>query len=108
MDIAPIYLPCTRGNLWPHNQRDEAWDEWEKLPHKQRAQQQEPLRRGHENGRDQMLQPRTVQIDFPKFSGGDPLDWIYRVEQFFTYQGTPNHQKVLLASFHLENVVVRW
>ncbi|KAM1679424.1 hypothetical protein TB1_038665 [Malus domestica] len=48
-------------------------------------------------------------IDFPRFTPGeDPLAWIYKSEQFFTYYSIPELQKVLTVSFHLEGETLQW
>ncbi|GFZ10790.1 hypothetical protein Acr_22g0001880 [Actinidia rufa] len=53
-------------------------------------------------------QPRnsnsTLKLHFPKFIGEDPTGWIYRVEQYFEFQGIVPAQRVQLASFHLEGI----
>ena len=36
------------------------------------------------------------------------MEWFSRVAQFFEYQGTPDNQKVSLASFHLEGEANQW
>ncbi|CAN6701100.1 unnamed protein product [Malus baccata var. baccata] len=42
----------------------------------------------------------TQQVDFPHFfDGDDPLAWIYKSEQFFTFYNIPENQRVLTASF---------
>ncbi|KAM1377858.1 hypothetical protein FF1_039310 [Malus domestica] len=48
-------------------------------------------------------------IDFPRFTPGeDPLAWIYKSEQFFTYYSIPELQNVLTVSFHLEGETLQW
>ena len=54
------------------------------------------------------IQTRTVRLKFPEYSGGDPLDWLHQAEMFFDYHGTPPHQQVQLASFHLQQEASRW
>ncbi|KAM1826857.1 hypothetical protein ACFX13_026164 [Malus domestica] len=40
--------------------------------------------------------------------GDDPLAWIYKAEQFFAFYQTPDAQRVLTTSFHLEGEVLQW
>ena len=40
-------------------------------------------------------------LDFPRFHGEDPTCWIYKTNKFFSFYGTPEHRKVLMASYHL-------
>ena len=57
---------------------------------------------------DRGIRTRTTRIDFPKFKGGDPVEWLYHAEQFFAFQHTEDDAKVLLASFHLEGSALHW
>jgi hypothetical protein len=47
-------------------------------------------------------------LDFPRFSGEEPIGWIYKAKQFFQYQGTTTNERVLLASFHLQDDALQW
>ena len=53
-------------------------------------------------------QPQSAKLDFPKYSGDDPMVWLDLVSQYFDYQGTPEDRKVTLAAFHLEGEANRW
>ncbi|KAF2323543.1 hypothetical protein GH714_036017 [Hevea brasiliensis] len=44
---------------------------------------------------------KLAKLEFPKYSGDDPTEWFTKVDQFFEYQGTPESEKVSLASYHL-------
>ncbi|KAL4608000.1 hypothetical protein ACB092_09G215900 [Castanea dentata] len=46
--------------------------------------------------------------DFPQFSGEDPPGWIYEAENFLRYQRTADNEKVLLASFNLQDEALQW
>jgi hypothetical protein len=47
--------------------------------------------------------PKLTKLDFPRYNGEDDLtSWICRVEQFFEFQRTENHEKILMAAYHLE------
>ncbi|XP_057952937.1 uncharacterized protein LOC131147183 [Malania oleifera] len=54
------------------------------------------------------IQTKTVRVDFPKFNGSDPAGWLYTVNHFFLFHETPPHQRVLLASFHMEDKALIW
>lgn len=54
------------------------------------------------------IQARTIKLDFPRFDGTEPHDWILKVEQFFSYGNTPDDQKVTIASFHMEGRALSW
>lgn len=51
---------------------------------------------------------RSVKLDFPKFDGNDPSGWLYRANQFFNYNQTLPHHKILIASFHMEGKTLIW
>ena len=52
--------------------------------------------------------PKTIKLEFPRFRGGNPSGWIYKANQFFQLYGTPPNQKILLASYHMEDEVLIW
>ena len=56
----------------------------------------------------QPLQARQVKLDFPRFDGTDPLNWIFRAEQFFSYYDTPDPQRLTIAAVHMEGSVIPW
>jgi hypothetical protein len=62
---------------------------------------------GGETGR-QAVVPHYTKMDFPRYQGDDPTEWLNRVVQFFDYHGTLPKQKVVLASFHLEGEANQW
>ncbi|XP_038979199.1 uncharacterized protein LOC120109538 [Phoenix dactylifera] len=51
---------------------------------------------------------RKPKIDFPKFGGGDPYEWMDKAEQYFDVYEVPRRDRVTLASFHLEGRASRW
>ena len=56
----------------------------------------------------QPFQMRQVKLDFPRFDGTDPLNWIFRAEQFFSYYDTPDPQRLTIAAVHMEGTVIPW
>ena len=53
-------------------------------------------------GYNPLTSSKTTRLDFPKYSGGDPIEWFSKVDQFFEFKGTLETYKVSLASYHLE------
>ncbi|KAK8947110.1 hypothetical protein KSP39_PZI006748 [Platanthera zijinensis] len=51
---------------------------------------------------------RFPRLDFPRFSGEDLMPWIYKCDQFFEIDGTPEDAKVRMASVHLEGKALYW
>ena len=54
------------------------------------------------------IQTRISWLDFPHFNWEDPTEWIYKAEQFFHYQRTAREERVVLASFHLQDDALQW
>ncbi|KAF2310237.1 hypothetical protein GH714_007360 [Hevea brasiliensis] len=55
-----------------------------------------------------LVSAKLAKLEFPKYSGDDPTEWFTRVDQFFEYQGTPDSEKVSLASYHLWGEANEW
>ena len=51
---------------------------------------------------------RSVKLDFPHFSGDDPVSWVYKANQYFVYYQTLVTKKLLIASFHMELEALIW
>ena len=49
-----------------------------------------------------------LKLNFPRFNGEDPINWIYRVEQYFEFQNIVAETQVQLASFHHEGIALQW
>lgn len=51
----------------------------------------------------------SVKLEFPLFNGREgPTSSLCRAEQFLQYHGTPEEERVMLASFHLEGEAQLW
>ncbi|XP_073126480.1 uncharacterized protein [Henckelia pumila] len=51
---------------------------------------------------------QQLKLTFPKFNGEDPIGWVYKAEQYFSFQNIVHGQQVQLASFHLEGIALQW
>ncbi|KAJ4809119.1 polyprotein [Rhynchospora pubera] len=49
-----------------------------------------------------------LRLHFPRFASGDPTDWLFSVQQYFTYYATPTSDWLLIASMHLDAPAARW
>ena len=47
-------------------------------------------------------QIKPLKFEFPRFQGDDPACQIHKANQFF-YCNTPEHQMVLMPSYHMDN-----
>ena len=45
---------------------------------------------------------RSMKMEVPKFDRSDPNGWIFRIEEFFDFHGTPYHLCLRIVSFHME------
>ena len=51
---------------------------------------------------------KNLILEFLRFQGEDPTCWDYRANQFFSYHNTPEHQKVIMALYHLGGEALIW
>lgn len=51
---------------------------------------------------------KSMRVDMPRFSGDNPSAWVSRVQRYFDYYNTPDTQRLLVASFHLDGAALDW
>ena len=51
---------------------------------------------------------KNLKLEFPRFHGEETNCGVYRANQFFFYHNTPEHQKVTIAYFHLDEEALIW
>ena len=51
---------------------------------------------------------RSMKLDFPKFDGSAPLNWLFHVEQFFALYQTPDAQRLAIAAIHMDGDAGPW
>ena len=49
-----------------------------------------------------------MKLEIPRFDGVDPIGWIFKVNQFFDYYGTPEHERLQIAAFYMEGRALSW
>lgn len=49
-----------------------------------------------------------AKLEFPKFKGDDVADWIFKAEQFFELDNTPEASKVRMAGIHFMGKATTW
>ncbi|KAL5758694.1 hypothetical protein ACOSP7_021305 [Xanthoceras sorbifolium] len=49
-----------------------------------------------------------LKLSFSKFGREDPVEWIYKAEQYFEFKNINPTHHVQLASFHLEGITLQW
>uniref|UniRef100_A0A2N9GN34 Reverse transcriptase n=1 Tax=Fagus sylvatica TaxID=28930 RepID=A0A2N9GN34_FAGSY len=83
-------------------------DQWTKLQctteeHYGQNQAYQPWQQGRQAG-----VPRPMKLEFPRFKGGDPNPWIYKAIQYFHYYQVQDAEKVMHASYHLDDDALIW
>ncbi|XP_042973080.1 uncharacterized protein LOC122304883 [Carya illinoinensis] len=51
---------------------------------------------------------RTVRLEFPHFNGDNPTGWIFKANQYFEIHQTNPAQRLLIASYHMEEEALVW
>ena len=51
---------------------------------------------------------RFMKMEIPKFNRTDPHGWVFRVEEFFDFHGTPEPLRLRIVSFHMEGPAAGW
>jgi len=49
-----------------------------------------------------------MKLEVPRFDGKDPLGWIFKITQFFDYQGVSDAERLTVASFYMEGPALCW
>lgn len=49
-----------------------------------------------------------MKLKVPRFDGTKPLGWIFKINQFFEYHGTPENERLTIASFYMEGKALAW
>ena len=49
-----------------------------------------------------------MELEFPRFKGGDPTSWMFRAIQYFEYYQVHDTSKVMHASYHLDDDALIW
>ncbi|KAH9678316.1 hypothetical protein KPL71_025660 [Citrus sinensis] len=51
---------------------------------------------------------RSMKMEVPKFDGSDPNGWVFRIEEFFDFHGTPETLRLRIVSFYMEGRAAAW
>ena len=52
--------------------------------------------------------PHRMKLDVPRFDSSDATGWIFKITQFFEYHTTPDHERLMIASFYMEGQALAW
>nr|GLL16803.1 uncharacterized protein LOC112097934 [Ipomoea trifida] len=50
----------------------------------------------------------TMKLDVPKFSGEDPHQWIFNIQEYFDFHKVPEDQRLQIDGFSLEREASEW
>ncbi|PWA99579.1 hypothetical protein CTI12_AA005680 [Artemisia annua] len=59
-------------------------------------------------GSSRMQYARMSKLEFPKFSGDDVKEWLFRCQQFFKVDDVAEEDKVKIATIHLYDKALAW
>ena len=49
-----------------------------------------------------------IKLNVPRFDGQDLVGWIFKICQFFDYQGLPDQERITVASFYMDGPALSW
>lgn len=49
-----------------------------------------------------------MKLEVPRFDGTNPLEWIFKITQYFEYHGTLDRDRLTIASFYMEGRTLAW
>lgn len=62
----------------------------------------------HSSSNTDTNQKHFLKLDVPRFDGADPHGWIFKVTQFFEYHGKSEEERIIVASFYLDDPAMSW
>jgi len=49
-----------------------------------------------------------MKLEIHRFNGINPLGWIFKINQYFEYHGTPEHDRLTIVAFCMEEKTLAW
>jgi len=46
-----------------------------------------------------------IMLEVPRFDGNDVMGWIFKISQFFDYQGTPDEDRIIVTSLYMDGLL---
>ena len=80
-------------------------DVWQRSPGQSRENNHSGME--GESGRVHSLQ-RKNRLEFPRYGGDDPTEWLNRVAYYFEYLDVPEQEKVTVAAYYMEGKAHQW
>lgn len=51
---------------------------------------------------------KPLKIDVPRFDGGDPQGWVFKIQQYFDYHQVVEDQRLKVAPFYFDGKALAW
>jgi hypothetical protein len=108
-----------RNAPWPQGDVVEPWYDhgggrgnWGRARNYQGPQDRDPYGKNQiplqrQQGR-QARELRAMELEFPRFKGGDPTSWMFKAIKYFEYYQVHDASKVMHASYHLDDDALIW
>ncbi|KAL5807434.1 hypothetical protein ACOSQ4_030167 [Xanthoceras sorbifolium] len=61
-----------------------------------------------QNFTEAALQLKSMRLDVPRFPGANPIAWVSHIQRYFDYYNTPDPERLLIASLHLDDDALDW
>ena len=49
-----------------------------------------------------------MKLDIPRFDGTNPFRWVFKINQYFQYHATPEHDRITIISFYMDGRALIW
>jgi len=49
-----------------------------------------------------------MKLKVPRFDGSDLVGWFFKINQFFNYHATLDHERLMIALFYIEGPALAW
>lgn len=56
----------------------------------------------------QLPPPRMPKLEIPLFIGDNVVDWLFQINQIFTFHQTPIDHKLIIAGFYMTGLALQW
>ena len=51
---------------------------------------------------------KPLRIDVPRFEGGDPQGWIFKIQQYFDFHNASEEQRLKVAPLYFDGEALAW
>ena len=51
---------------------------------------------------------KPIRIDVPRYDGGDPQGWIFKIQQYFNFHNAPEDERLQIAPLYFDGKALAW